>query len=237
MMEYLGMSGALALASASVAAVILVWYLIKKPAFVLATQLWLFLALGALPILTAVSGNVAGYEATKSVRFCGSCHVMLAHTGDAHDPHSQSLAARHSRNPLFGDESCYTCHADYGLFGSVFTKLNGMHHVYEYLTKYRAIPLDQALPRLELYHPFPNHNCQQCHSMTTETWLDVEDHAASLSELRSGQTSCASEGCHGYAHPFSKAARERAGMVRSDLKATVEARDSAGEQDHDGGAL
>lgn len=236
MIEQLGMSGALALGSASVAAAILVWYLVRKPAFVLATQLWLLLGLGALPALTAVSGNVAGYEATKSVEFCGSCHVMLAHTGDAHDPHSQSLAARHSRNPMFGDESCYTCHADYGLFGSVFTKLNGMHHVYEYLTNYHDIPLDQALPMLELYHPFPNHNCLQCHSTTTRTWLDVDEHAAALSELRSGQTSCASDGCHGYAHPFSKAAREKAGMVPMGGENRAEARGSAREPGKDGGA-
>jgi hypothetical protein len=213
MLEHVSMSGALALGSASVAAVILGWYLFKRPSFGLATQLWLFLGLGALPALTALSGNVAGYEATKSVRFCGSCHVMLAHTGDAQDAHSQSLAARHSRNPLFGDESCYMCHADYGMFGAVFTKINGMHHVYEYLTHYRDVPLDRALPKLELYHPLPNDNCMHCHSTTTKVWLDVQDHAGALSEVRSGQISCASEGCHGYAHPFSKAAREKAGTA------------------------
>jgi nitrate/TMAO reductase-like tetraheme cytochrome c subunit len=210
MTGHFSMSGALALGCALLAAGILVWYLVFRPRFSLATQLWLFLGLGALPILTAFSGNVAGYEATKSVEFCSSCHVMLAHTGDARDPHSQSLAARHSRNAMFGDKSCYECHADYGLFGAVFTKLNGMHHVYEYLIGYRKKTLDEALPELELYKPFPNHNCMQCHSTTTKTWLDVSDHASALSELRNGQTSCASEGCHGYAHPFSKAARERA---------------------------
>lgn len=222
MFQHLSMSGALALGCAVVSAGILVWYLLKRPGFGLGTQLWLFFGLGVLPVLTALSGNVAGYEATKNVQFCGSCHVMLAHTGDVQDTHSQSLAARHSRNPTFGDESCYTCHADYGLFGAVFTKLNGMHHVYEYLVNYRSVPLDRALPRLALYQPFPNHNCMQCHSTTTKVWLDVEDHTAALSEVRSGKTSCASEGCHGYAHPFTKAARAQAEAARRGLRSARE---------------
>lgn len=210
MTEHLSISGALALGCAALAVLIILWYLIKKPPFSLLTQAWLFAGLGVLPIGAALSGNVAGYEATKSVHFCSSCHVMLAHSGDAADPRSQSLAARHSRNPMFGGESCYTCHADYGIFGSVFTKINGMHHVYEYLSEYHSYTLDEALPKLELYHPFPNHNCMQCHSTTTRNWLDVRDHAGAAADVRSGNVSCASEGCHGYAHPFSKAAREKA---------------------------
>jgi cytochrome c-type protein NapC len=188
----------------------LVAYLIKRPAFVLGTQLWLLLGLGILPMLTAASGSVAGYEATKTVQFCSSCHVMLMHTGDAHDPRSQSLAARHSRNPSFGDGSCFACHADYGMFGDVFTKINGMHHVYGYLLEYHAIPLEEAVPMIELFRPYPNNNCMQCHSTTTQLWLNVAEHSAALTELREGSVSCASAGCHGFAHPFSKAAKKLA---------------------------
>lgn len=203
-------SGAVALVCAVLAATIVVGYLWKQPPFGLRTQLMLFLGLGVLPIGSALAGNVAGMHATKEVQFCSSCHVMLAHTGDALDPSSQSLAARHSRNPLFGHESCYTCHADYGMFGAVFTKLNGMHHVSEYLQHFRKLTLDEALPKLELYKAMPNQNCMQCHSTTNRFWLDVGDHASALDDVRSGKLSCASEGCHGYAHPFSKAAREAA---------------------------
>jgi hypothetical protein len=214
MIEHVNISGGLALFCAVLSGSIIVWYLVKKPPFDFPTQAWLFVGLGVLPLGAALSGNVAGYEATKTVHFCSSCHVMLAHTGDARDPRSQSLAARHSRNPMFGAESCYTCHADYGMFGSVFTKLNGMHHVQKYLTEYHAYTLDEALPKLALYEPFPNHNCMQCHTTTTKGWLDVRDHAAAVADLRSGTVSCASEGCHGYAHPFSKAAREQAQRAR-----------------------
>jgi cytochrome c-type protein NapC len=207
MHEPIPVSGLIAITSSVLAAAILVAYLIKQPELRLGTQLWLLFGLGILPIGTALAGNVAGMHATKEVRFCGSCHVMLAHTGDARDPNSQSLAARHTKNEMFGGESCYTCHADYGLFGAVFTKINGMHHVVAYLSEYRSKTLDEALPELALYKPFPNHNCMQCHSGNARLWRDVGDHASSRDALIAGKVSCASEGCHGFAHPFTKAAR------------------------------
>jgi cytochrome c-type protein NapC len=225
MHEHVSIGGGLAIACSLLSAVVLIVYLIKRPPFTLTTQLWLFLGLGILPLGTALAGNVSGFEATKRVHFCGSCHVMLAHTGDAADPHSQSLAARHSRNNLFGDESCYACHADYGMFGAVFTKINGMHHVASYLQEYGKMPLDDALAVLETFKPFANVNCMQCHSTKNELWLDVADHAGALSDVRSGKVSCASQGCHGYAHPFTKEARElaaKAGKPHATLPAKLE---------------
>ncbi len=215
MHDAISVNGWIALACSALAAIILIVYLVKRPALELGTQLWLFFGLGVLPLGTALTGNVAGMEATKSVQFCSSCHVMLAHTGDALDPNSQSLAARHSRNRLFGGESCYTCHADYGMFGAVFTKINGMHHVYEYMLEYRSRSLEDALPELELYAPMSNHTCQECHSGTNKLWRDVDEHASASDELASGKLSCASEGCHGYAHPFSKAARAERAKARA----------------------
>jgi cytochrome c-type protein NapC len=38
---------------------------------------------------------------------------MGPYVRDAEDPGSQSLAAIHSRNNRFGEQSCYVCHADY----------------------------------------------------------------------------------------------------------------------------
>lgn len=206
----MSISASVALVCAVLGAAIVLFYLVKRPPFHFRTQLLLFLGLGVLPIGSALTGNVAGMQATQEVRFCSSCHVMLAHTGDATDPHSQSLAARHSRSPMFGGESCYACHSDYGMFGPVFTKLNGMNHVVEYLKEYRHMTLEQALPELELYKPLPNANCMQCHTTTTRIWRDVPDHASALPQVRTGEVSCASAGCHGYAHPFSKVAREEA---------------------------
>jgi cytochrome c-type protein NapC len=199
--------GILALACSAIASVILVVYLIKRPPLSLGTKLWLFFGLGLLPIGTAVTGNVAGMHATTQVTFCNGCHVMRAHTGDAQSDLSQTLAARHSRNAQFGHESCYVCHSDYGMFGTLFTKLGGMNHVYQYVKEFHQYSLEEALPKIyevHLHKPMPNRNCQQCHSGKNKLWLAVPEHASAKVELESGRISCGSAGCHGYAHPFSK---------------------------------
>jgi nitrate/TMAO reductase-like tetraheme cytochrome c subunit len=197
-------SGVLALACSALASIILIVYLIKRPAFSLGIKLWLFFGLCLLPLGTALGGNAAGMEATKQVTFCNSCHVMNAHAADARDPNSQSLAARHTRNPLFGKESCYVCHADYGMMGTVFTKIGGMRHVYEYVTEYHDYSMEQFLSEIHLRQPMPNRNCQQCHSGTNKLWLGVPEHYSAQAELAAGRISCGSPGCHGFAHPFSK---------------------------------
>lgn len=204
-----------ALATAGVSAAILLWYLAFRPALTRATKVVLLLGIGVLPIATAATGNVAGYNATKTTAFCASsCHVMVPYGQDSWDPASTSLAARHARNEEFGSENCYACHADYGMFGTVVTKIGGMRHVYEYLTHFRTMTLDEARDKIHLRLPFSNAACIRCHSMQNPLWNKVGDHASSAQELRTGKVSCASEGCHGVAHPFSKPAHNPEGKKR-----------------------
>ena len=121
------------LAAAAAAATILVWFLIKRPPLHLRVKLALLLGLGVFPALAAASSTVAGMEATTHREFCGSCHVMGSHFRKRHRLHrwAQSLAARHSRNPFFGDRSCYVCcHADYGMYGYAMTKAGGLRHAF-----------------------------------------------------------------------------------------------------------
>ncbi len=186
------------------AALIIVVFLIVNPPFTTGVRVWLGFGLGVLPILAAMAGNIEGLEATKHRQFCGGCHVMGAHFEDILDPTSDSLAAVHSRNKLFGEESCYTCHSDYGMFGTVVTKLGGLGHVYYYLKDYRNMSLEEALPTIHIKKPYPNSNCMQCHSTETPYWNGVPSHQGLEEDLRTGQTSCAGAGCHGYAHPFTK---------------------------------
>jgi nitrate/TMAO reductase-like tetraheme cytochrome c subunit len=201
-----GWLGFVVLGAAAAAAVILIWYLIRRPLLDLRVKLLLLLGLGVFPAIAAASSTVLGMEATTHREFCGSCHVMDSHFRNAVDPNAQSLAARHSRNPLFGDRSCYVCHANYGMYGYPLTKLGGLRHVYEYyLGGYRQMPLEKALKVIHLREPYDNLNCRQCHSTTGSGWRRVPDHAALSAELDSNRVSCASAGCHGYAHPFSKA--------------------------------
>ena len=190
-----------ALACGAVAAAILVGYLVRRPPLSGVTKVWLLLGLGVFPIGAAASGNIQGYETTKQRTFCASCHVMSPETSDSDDAHGTSLSSRHGRNALFGAENCYVCHADYGMFGTVTTKLGGLKHVWKYYTGYMNVTAQEAKKTIRLYKPYPNDSCMQCHSTTLDLWNAVPDHKAALEAVRADRLSCASTGCHGYAHP------------------------------------
>jgi len=194
------------LAFALIAASLVVYYLVRRPRLTTRVKLLLLAALGLFPIATAGTGNLAGFEATTTRSFCNGCHVMEPWVRDASDPASTSLAALHGRNALFGDHNCYTCHADYGMFGTVHTKIGGLRHVAAYYAGgYRDMPVDDAVRTIRIYRPFPNATCTHCHSMQVPGWRSVPDHKVMLEEGR--DVSCASSGCHGPAHPHSAAAR------------------------------
>ena len=191
---------------AALAAIILVAYLIKRPPLTRGTKLWLLLGIGVFPLGASFTGNVAGFEASTERTFCNSCHVMEPWVNDASDPRSDSLASIHSRNQWFGDHSCYTCHADYGMFGTVVTKANGMRHVYEYFRQYRDMSIEQARREIHIYSPYPNANCMQCHSTALPGYADVPEHQSLGDDVRTGKVSCASAGCHGRPHNVKVAA-------------------------------
>ncbi|MEP6864273.1 MAG: NapC/NirT family cytochrome c [Deltaproteobacteria bacterium] len=195
---------AVALACAATSALLVIWFLVRRPALTSATKIVLLLAIGVLPIATAATGNVSGYEATKQRSFCGSCHVMTPYSADSDDPTSMTLASRHARNGLFGEANCYGCHADYGMFGTITTKLGGLRHVYEYVFHYHQMSPAEALAKIHIRTPFQNSTCMHCHSTDVPVWNAVREHASLLPRLRDGSVSCASAGCHGPAHPFSK---------------------------------
>jgi nitrate/TMAO reductase-like tetraheme cytochrome c subunit len=203
----IGWMDGLAAASAGAAAFILLMHLLRRPPLV-RSRLWLLLGLGVFPIGAAGTTNIAGFKATQSRKFCGSCHVMEPHARDVEDPQSRSLAAIHGRNHAFGQDNCYACHKDYGMYGYVITKMGGMGHVYWYLTEYHDMPLEQSKHAIRIKRPLPNENCMSCHTTTAPRWLGISDHASTLESVRSGQLSCASPGCHGYAHPVTKIGKE-----------------------------
>jgi len=204
------------LGAAALAALAILWYLARRPPLTRATKLILLFGIGILPISAAGTGNIAGYHATKTTKFCASsCHVMVPYGEDSWNPNSTSLASRHARNEAFGEENCYMCHADYGMFGTITTKMGGMRHVYEYLMHYRKMPIEASLVKIEIRQPFSNSKCIRCHSTDNPLWNKIGDHASALTDLRADKVSCASEGCHGFAHPFSKAAK-RAAVSRRD---------------------
>jgi len=194
----------LTVAAASVAAVILLAFLVRRPLLDHASKLWLLVGLGVLPITAALGANVQGYKATQHRAFCGSCHVMIPHAKDSEDPTSTSLAAIHARNAHFGKDSCYTCHADYGMYGTVVTKLGGMRHVWLYATEFHGMSLEEAKDKIHILKPFPNATCLHCHTAEAPRWNKIPDHVSARADVLAGKVGCSSRGCHGAAHPLTK---------------------------------
>jgi cytochrome c-type protein NapC len=186
---------ATALVASVIAILILVWYLASRPPLSRMTKVMLLFGLGVMPLGVALTGNIAGFEYTLKRQFCGSCHVMLPYTEDAQDPNSKSLASVHSRNHSFGEESCYTCHADYQLFGAMTTKVNGLKHLFYYVTEYANTgPYGEGGKPIHMYKPFQNTMCVRCHSTTAPSWTKVDDHQGMLEDIRKGDTKCLD--CH-----------------------------------------
>ncbi len=201
--------GALAIASAGIAALLLIHHLVVRPKLQATTRLKLLLGLAVFPFIAAVSTTASGMARTTEATFCGSCHVMETHVSDLQDPNSISLASRHGRNEHVGPHACYTCHADYSMLGYPLTKITGMMHVYHYyFSGYRKMPLEEFHKEVRIAKPYPNANCRTCHSGKLASFMNVREHIAVLDELEANKVSCASAGCHGVAHRFSKRPEE-----------------------------
>jgi len=190
------------IACAVISAMILAYYLLRRPSLTHATKLWLALGIGVFPLGAGLAGNVAGLQATQNREFCGSCHVMTPFLAEATKAGNTNLAAIHSRNERFGGESCEVCHADYGMYGAITSKIDGMHHMWVYFTKFNGVPSPAAGgPKLKLAGKIPNSTCMQCHTGTLQDFADEPAHSVVIDDIRSGKASCMSKGCHGPAHP------------------------------------
>ena len=188
-----------------IAATIALWFLLGDPPLTRGTKVLLLFGIAVFPVGGAVATGYVGFEGTTHREFCGGCHVMTPYTDDAADLTSKSLASRHSRNPMFGEQSCYKCHANYGMFSTVATKMGGMSHVYYYyLGGWGGLTIDEFFDKVHIKEPFKNSTCMQCHSTRTPYYEAVADHQSAAEDLRTEKVSCASSGCHGPSHPFSK---------------------------------
>lgn len=186
----------IALGLIAVSAAMLIGFLIRRPPLTTPVKLVLLAGLGVVPIGAAAAGNVANYEMTKKRQFCGSCHVMWDYAHDAADETSATLAAAHSRLPMFGDQSCYNCHSDYGMYGSVTTKVGGMKHVWDYYSEDWDAPGHRP-PKL--YKPFSNKSCRQCHALKRNP--EKLEHRVHMKAIESDEVRCAGFGCHRPPHP------------------------------------
>jgi nitrate/TMAO reductase-like tetraheme cytochrome c subunit len=152
---------------------------------------WLAMAFLALPVGFVFFAYSSGIEGSKRPDSCGSCHVMKPYLADLRDPKSEGLAATHYKNRYIQENHCYTCHTDYGVFGTVQAKFEGLGHVVRNTTG------DYTLP-LKIAHPYQNSRCLSCHG-ESQKFLKSEGHPKEeMLKLTTGQVSCLE--CHGPAH-------------------------------------
>ena len=172
------------------------------------SALWVhLLCLGVLPLGLLAVGNFATLEYATEVQFCGSCHLtMKPYIDDLHNPKSESLASLHSQNRFAPGTECYSCHANYGLHGTMEAKLTGLRHVYKYNTGTYHFPL-------KMPEPFENTLCLKCHN-GAKRFMAQEIHLENgkvSEELRTNQTECIS--CHGPAHNVPDMTKTKAGVT------------------------
>lgn len=152
-----------------------------------------FVVLFLLPIFCTFVGTSEQVEHSKKTTFCLSCHVMEPYGKSlmVDDPHY--IAAAHYQNHRVpADETCYTCHTDYTLYGGLHAKIRGLHHVY---VQYLSTPMQP----LHLYTPYNNRECLHCH-LGARSFEESPTHTALHDDLVSNQMSCMSSGCHDTVH-------------------------------------
>jgi nitrate/TMAO reductase-like tetraheme cytochrome c subunit len=157
-----------------------------------------FVALLVLPVIAAWGGFEEHMDRATSTQFCLSCHVMEGFGKSLHyDDKSYLPAAHFQNNRVPADHACYTCHTDYGMFGTVKAKFNGLHHIF--VQYFGTIPKPEDI---KLYKPFPNETCLHCH-LGSRAFEEVNGHhktADMLDKVKAGKLSCISSGCHDTIH-------------------------------------
>lgn len=170
----------------------LAWSRLRRGGLTPVLKELLILPLVVLPVAIVFFGYSYGIENSKSVASCGSCHVMKPYLADLQNPGSDTLAATHFKNRYIQEHHCYTCHTDYGMFGTIQAKMAGLGHVRRNLTGTYTLPL-------KISKPYSNLRCLACHG-SSQKFLKSEGHPQEdMAKLVSGENSCLD--CHGPAHP------------------------------------
>jgi cytochrome c nitrite reductase small subunit len=168
-----------------------VWWSLRAASDTPVARGLLFVALGVLPLMVVFFGYSYGLEAAKSVNTCGACHVMRPWVEDLRNPASTTLAATHFKNRFILENQCYTCHSDYGMFGTVEAKWEGLGHAVRNLTGAYRRPIT-------IVHPYPNSRCLACHGQSQRFLKSTGHPKEVLPHLMAGTLSCLD--CHGPAH-------------------------------------
>ena len=148
-----------------------------------------------LPLFSYLLGNLHVLESSKSVEFCGSCHVTMPPLVESMQSDGEDLAAVHFRKGAVAHkEACYVCHSGYGIWGDVNAKLAGVNHMLHTVRGSQRYPL-------KMRSTFDIASCLDCHA-GSEPFRAVKGHrvAGIQDGLMSGDMRCTGA-CHQAGHP------------------------------------
>ena len=152
-----------------------------------------FVTFFILPVLAASVGAAEHMNGSERTKFCLSCHIMAPWGKSLYVDDPNYIPAAHFQNHRVPpEEACYTCHTDYSMFGTIRTKIEGLHHVYVY---YFGHPMNP----IHLYHPYNNRECLHCHS-GARSFESNAIHVAIMQDLKNNTMSCVTSGCHDTIH-------------------------------------
>jgi len=182
----------------NLALLVAIWIQLRRGKVSTVSKALLFGAILVLPVVIVFLATANGMRESMTVEACGACHVMDGHVKDLQNPASDSLAAVHFKNRYIQENHCYTCHSDYGMYGSVSAKLDGLGHVWHNMTGHYPKPIKIA-------HPYSNLRCLSCHGEAKNFLAKHEKEE--IPKLMAGTDSCLD--CHGPAHkPEEKTAQK-----------------------------
>lgn len=152
-----------------------------------------FIGLCVLPALCIVAGMNTHIQRSETTKFCTSCHVMMPYGRSLYIDDPNFIPAVHFQNHRVpADMACFSCHADYSIYGPLKDKLRGLTRIY---MQYVSTPPNP----ITIPGGFKNDQCLHCHA-GARSFEESPTHSAMMDTLKSGQLSCVASGCHDQIH-------------------------------------
>jgi cytochrome c-type protein NapC len=180
-----------------VVSIILACFFLFRPSLTRTTdwKIGAFIGLFVLPGLCIVGGMNVHVQRSETTRFCTSCHVMIPYGQSLYIDDAKHIPAQHFQNHRVpANMACYSCHADYTIYGPLKDKMAGLKRIY---LQYVSTPPDPAAIRIP--GGFKNVQCLHCH-LGARSFEENPVHTALMDSIKSNQMSCLSSGCHDTAH-------------------------------------
>jgi hypothetical protein len=163
-----------------------------------------FIGLCVLPALCLIGGMNLHVQRSETTRFCTSCHVMVPYGQSLYIDDTAHLPAQHFQNHRVpADMACYSCHADYGIYGPLNDKMRGLTRLY---LQYVSTPPDPTA--IQIPGGFKNAQCLHCH-LGARSFEENPIHSAMMDQLKSEQVSCLGSGCHDAAHDIASLSHQK----------------------------